>query len=80
LTPKVTAKKVSPEREQISVYLPPNMARKVQVIAAVDGISMSQAVVDLVKDGLEECDMKQYMRDFADLDDEEEEEDEEDDK
>jgi hypothetical protein len=66
---KVIENKVSPEREQISVYLPPKMALQVKMISAVDGVSMSQAVIDLVKEGLKASDLKYYAREFVKLDD-----------
>jgi hypothetical protein len=79
MTPKVIAGKKVAEKERVSLYLPPNMAKKISIISAVDGVTQNQAIIDLLKDALEDVDMAGYVKDFANLDDEDDEDDEKED-
>ena len=88
MTPKVLSGKKVAEKERISVYLPPNLKKKIEIISAVDSETMNASIVQLLKEAIDEVDMNQYVADFAELDDEddddededEEEDDEEDDE
>ena len=78
MTPKVLSGKKVAEKERISVYLPPNLKKKIERISAVDSETMNASIVQLLKEAIDEVDMNQYVADFAELDDEDDDDDDED--
>jgi len=78
MTPKVLSGKKVAEKERISVYLPPNLKKKIEIISAVDSETMNASIVQLLKEAIDEVDMNQYVADFAELDDEDDDDDDED--
>lgn len=73
MSPKQKASK-----KKCIVYLPPNLYKKLEMIAAVDGEPLNSVIITAIKDGIEGgdgYDMEDYVEQYANLDDEEEEDD-----